>query len=192
MHLKDLFQKWKLTDLHIEASVLDIPYTPSEEDKNACWDLCVELLMFLKQQWYPYGDGVGHFIQGKELMFDYWDVDNATFFQNFIDRVVALETATGKLLQQHGRKVPCFVKISDIFLNYVVQPFLGHLNIPGHEHVREGFDEHLDECVDRVRRYAKLLADVADVKDLVEIETPKYYRDRYETWPTNTQHKEVD
>ena len=44
MRLQDLFNKWNLTGLKVKTPVMEMEWRPSEPDKDAAWDLYVELL----------------------------------------------------------------------------------------------------------------------------------------------------
>ncbi|MDO9312334.1 MAG: hypothetical protein Q7T85_11690 [Nitrosomonas sp.] len=44
MKIKDLFENWNLTGLRINAPFMEMDWKPSDPDKEAAWDLYVELL----------------------------------------------------------------------------------------------------------------------------------------------------
>ncbi len=44
MQLKKLLEKWDLTSLKIKTPFLDMEWEPRDEDKNAAWELYVELI----------------------------------------------------------------------------------------------------------------------------------------------------
>lgn len=50
MKIKDLFEKWNLTGLKIKTPILDLDWKPSDTDKDAAWDLYVELLTRITTQ----------------------------------------------------------------------------------------------------------------------------------------------
>jgi hypothetical protein len=58
MKIKDLFEKWNLTGLKIKTPILDMDWKPSDPDKEAAWDLYVELLTRITTQPLPDEDGV--------------------------------------------------------------------------------------------------------------------------------------
>ena len=57
MKLKDLFEKWNLTGLKVKTPVLEMEWEPSDPDRDAAWDLYVELLTRITTQ--PLPDEVG-------------------------------------------------------------------------------------------------------------------------------------
>ncbi len=59
MKIKDLFENWNLTGLRINAPFMDMEWKPSDPDKEAAWDLYVELLTRITTQPLPDEDGVG-------------------------------------------------------------------------------------------------------------------------------------
>ena len=50
MRIKDLFEKWGLTELKVKTPILEMTWQPSDPDKNAAWDLYVELLTRITTQ----------------------------------------------------------------------------------------------------------------------------------------------
>ena len=44
MQLKKLLEKWDLTSLKITTPFLEMQWEPKDEDKDAAWDLYVELI----------------------------------------------------------------------------------------------------------------------------------------------------
>ena len=53
MRLKDLFEKWGLEKLKVKTPILDLEWAPDEPDKNAAWELYVELLTRITTQRLP-------------------------------------------------------------------------------------------------------------------------------------------
>ena len=50
MQIKDLFEKWSLTGLKVKTPILEMEWQPSKHDKDAAWDLYVELLTRITTQ----------------------------------------------------------------------------------------------------------------------------------------------
>ena len=44
MQLKKLLEKWDITSLRIKVPFLDMEWRPKDEDRNAAWDLYLELI----------------------------------------------------------------------------------------------------------------------------------------------------
>ena len=155
MKIKDLFEKWNLTGLKIKTPVLDMDWKPSDPDKEAAWDLYVELLTRITTQSLPNEDGVE---------------------QTALDSIYALFALTRQTLKTHGRQSIAFARIAVIILNQVVRPFTAKW----HRRSQNGafaspeqcalFRHELHDLQIKLRNYTRLLADLADVEDLTEIE----------------------
>ncbi|MDP1933564.1 MAG: hypothetical protein Q8K47_01600, partial [Nitrosomonas sp.] len=91
MKIKDLFENWNLTGLKIKASFLEMEWKPSDPDKEAAWDLYVELLTRITTQPLPDEDGVE---------------------QTALDSIYALFGITRETLKAHGRSCIQFAKIA--------------------------------------------------------------------------------
>ena len=50
MQIRDLFEKWGLTSLKVKTPILEMNWEPADADKNAAWDLYVELLTRVSTQ----------------------------------------------------------------------------------------------------------------------------------------------
>ena len=155
MCLNALFEKW---DLKIESSIHEIPGHPSEADKDAFWEFYIELLIFITQTADDNALGI---------------LDGDIYSQHLIDRTNALCIATGKILTKHGRSCLHFSRVAGIFLNHIIRPFLGLYYVPGEEFSTDRFDDMIrdfGEMYEKLVKYAKLLADVLEVEDVIEIE----------------------
>lgn len=58
MKFRELFEKWHLTGLHVKTPIMEMEWKPSDPDKDAAWDLYVELLTRITTQSLPSGDGI--------------------------------------------------------------------------------------------------------------------------------------
>ena len=155
MCLNDLFEKW---DLKIESSIHEIPVHPSEAEKDAFWEFYIELLIFITQ---TTDDSAFAILEGE------------IYTQHLIDRTNTLCVATGKILTKHGRSCLHFSRVAGIFLNRIIRPFIGQYYAPGEEYSEGRFDaicENFDEMYEKLVKYAKLLADVIGVENVIEIE----------------------
>jgi hypothetical protein len=54
MQIGDLFEKWGLTSLKVKTPVLEMNWEPADADKDAAWDLYVELLTRISTQRLPF------------------------------------------------------------------------------------------------------------------------------------------
>ena len=57
MRIKDLFEKWGLVGLKVKTPILEMEWEPSDPDKDAAWDLYVELLTRITTQRLPHEHG---------------------------------------------------------------------------------------------------------------------------------------
>ena len=155
MRLQDLFEKWNLTGLKVKTPVMEMEWQPSDPDKDAAWDLYIELLTRITTQALPDEDGIE---------------------KTALDSVYALFALTRETLKTHGRSCIHFTRIAVVVLNQVIRPFTakwhrlseeGAFNNP--ENCKE-FRQELRKLRADLVNYTKLLSDLADVEDLTEIE----------------------
>jgi hypothetical protein len=155
MRIKDLFEKWGLVGLKVKTPILEMDWEPSDHDKDAAWDLYVELLTRITTQRLPDDHGT----------------EKAAL--ESVHRIFGLTRTT---LKERGRKAENFTRIAVIVLNQVVRPFTAKWH-PLSE--RGAFDEdakcaefreELAVLQDKLRAYTKLLSDLADVEDMTEME----------------------
>lgn len=155
MRLQDLFEKWNLTGLKVKTPVMEMEWQPSDPDKDAAWDLYIELLTRITTQSLPDEDGIE---------------------KTALDSVYALFALTRETLKTHGRSCIHFTRIAVVVLNQVIRPFTakwhrlseeGAFNNP--ENCQE-FRQELRKLRADLVNYTKLLSDLADVEDLTEIE----------------------
>lgn len=155
MKWREWLDKWSMTDLKINAGFLSMDWKPLDHDRAAAWELYVELLTRITTQPLPQGHG-----------------DEETALKS----VFALFALTRETLKHHGRHCGEFAKIAIVILNQVVRPFTakwhkesltGALTIPAR---CAEFRIELDQLQGRLRLYTKMLADMAGVEDLTELE----------------------
>ena len=154
MKIQDLFENWGITGLSLSAGFLTMDWQPQPEEKQAAWELYIELLTRIATQPLPDQDG-----------------DEATA----LDSVYALFAVTRDLLKQNGRKALTFSKVAIVVLNQKIRPFTARwhrLKLCGAfddpEQCRQ-FRAELKELQQVLRGYASLLAQVADVEDFQEL-----------------------
>lgn len=155
MKIRDLFAKWNLTGLQVKTPVLEMEWHPSEPDKDAAWDLYVELLTRITTQALPDSHGVE---------------------QTALSSIYALFGITRQTLKDHGRGCIQFTRIAVIVLNQVIRPFTAKWHRLSEQHAFEDparcreFRAELTTLQVQLRNYTKLLADLAGVEDMTEIE----------------------
>lgn len=158
MKIQDLFEKWNLTGLKVKTPIMDLEWKPSDSDKDAAWDLYIELLTRITTQPLPDEDGVE---------------------QTALSSIYALFGITRQTLKEHGRSCVEFSRIAVIVLNQIVRPFTAKW----HRRSENGAFQSHDECVEfrselqalqiRLRNYTGMLAELANVEDLTGIEAEK-------------------
>jgi len=156
MQIGALFEKWGLKSLKVKTPVLEMNWEPADADKDAAWDLYVELLTRISTQSLPGDQG----IEGTAL-----------------DSIYSLFPITRTTLKHHGRKAIGFSRIAIIILNQIVRPFTAKW----HRLSSQGaFNDAMQCSVFRsdllilqgeLRKYTRLLADLASVEDLTEMDT---------------------
>jgi len=154
MQLKKLLEKWDLTSLKIKTPFLEANWEPRDEDKNAAWDLYIELITRVATQRLDPDEG-----------------DEAAALKSIHD----LFALTRSTIKRNGRHCTNFTRIAVVVLNQKVRPFTakwhprviaGKLN--GKD--RKVFRAELQALQTDLRNYTSLLADLADVEDLTDLE----------------------
>ena len=152
MKWKELFDKWSMSYIRLNAGFAELEFSPKDPDRDAAWELYVELLTRITTQ--PLDDG-----------------DELTA----LDSVFSLFALTRQTLKQQGRHCAEFAKIAVIVLNQVVRPFTAkwhgaslanEFTLPKH---RKEFRNELRELQEKLRHYSSLLADLAGVEDMTEV-----------------------
>ena len=153
--LGSLLRKFSLDKVRINAVFFqaDLPFkTP---DQDAAWELYVEMLTRVVTQPLPPKSG---------------DEKAA------LDSVYALFPATREILRRHGRKAERFSRVAVPILNQVVRPFTSKW----HARLKDGascskedhieFRAELDALAEDLRNYSRMLAEIAHVEDLTDLE----------------------
>ena len=154
MQLRKLLEKWDLTSLRIKTPYLDMDWEPKDEDKNAAWELYVELITRVSTQ---------------RLLPD--EGDEAAALKSIHD----LFGLTRETIKRHGRYSINFTRIAVVVLNQKVRPFTAkwHRRLlagPLADADRQAFRAELDSLQTDLRNYTRLLADLADVEDMTDLE----------------------
>jgi len=155
MKLKKWLENWDMTKLKIKAPFLEAEWEAQEKDKDAAWELYVELLTRIATQPLPteHGDE-----------------------QAAIESVHSLFGLTRSTIKHHGRDCINFTKIAVVVLNQVIRPFTAkwhRLSVAGafkDAQKSKEFRQELETLQVDLRKYTKMLADMAGVEDLTELE----------------------
>lgn len=154
MQLKKLLEKWDLTSLKIKTPFLEMDWEARDEDKNAAWDLYVELITRIATQRLAPDEG-----------------DEAAALKS----VYELFPLTRDTIKRNGRYAINFTRIAVVVLNQKVRPFTAkwHPRVlagPLDATDRASFRVELQKLQSDLRNYTRLLADLADVEDLTDLE----------------------
>ena len=153
--LKNIFGRFGLEKVRLNASVIDIEMSFEDSDRDAAWELYVEMLTRIVTQPLP-----------KEVG------DEKTALES----VYSLFPTTREILRKRGRKTLQFSKIAIPILNQVVRPFTAKWH---KEALQNGFDDNtkkemfrteLQELQKDLCNYNRMLAEIAGVEDLTNLE----------------------
>ena len=155
MQLKKLLEHWDLNGLKIKTGFLEMEWVPRDEDKTAAWELYVEMLTRVATQRLTPG-------QGQEA------AALASVYQLF--------PLTRDIIKKNGRHCINFAKIAIVVLNQMIRPFTTKWHAPLEanpvlsEALAVEFRVDLLRLQTELRKYIRLLADMADVEDLTDFE----------------------
>ena len=157
MNLGDWFGNFHLTKISLGPDWANAEISFEERDKDAAWELYIEMLTRIVTQSLPTESG-----------------DEKTA----LDSVYALFAITREVLRQHGRKSVQLSKVAIPVLNQVVRPFTAKWH---RESLAEAFNDD-DKCKEfrteiaalqeELRSYSRMLAKIAGVEDLTDLEWP--------------------
>jgi hypothetical protein len=154
MKWKDLLENWGMASLKLKTGFLETEWKPTDPDKDAAWDLYVELLTRIATQPLAVQDGIE---------------------KTALDSSHSLFQTTRTILKVRGRQCVEFTKLAVVVLNQIVRPFTARwhrVSIEGgfdDPEVRKHFRQELEGLQKQLITYAKVLADIAGVEDLTEI-----------------------
>jgi hypothetical protein len=155
MQWRDWLAEWGLDSLKLNLKFLEMEWKPQDADRNAAWDLYIELLTRITIQ--PLADEQG---------------DEAAALKSVYD----LFGLTREILHKHGPGCGQFAKLAIPVLNQIIRPFTaewhrrtlaGDLNQPATCKV---FREDLKALQAKLACYTQALAKTADVEDLTKLE----------------------
>jgi hypothetical protein len=154
MQLKKLLEKWDLTSLKIKAPFLEMEWQPNNEDKTAAWELYIELITRAATQRLAPDEG-----------------DEAAVLKSIYE----LFPLTRDTINRNGRYCINFTRIAVVVLNQKIHPFTAkwHLRaVAGDldDAAKQNFRAELRDLQTDLRNYTRLLADLADVEDLTDLE----------------------
>ena len=156
MNIKDLFEKWKLCGLKVRTTALEMEWTPKDADKDAAWELYVEVLTRVTTQALSLEEGTE---------------------EAALSSIYSLFETTRHVLKSHGRDCIAFSKVAIVVLNQVVRPFTSEWypvfqTVSVAPEQRKAFRAELRKLQRRLISYSHILAEIADVEDITELESP--------------------
>lgn len=155
MKLDQWFSRFHLEKVKLNLSVVRADISFKTADKDAAWELYVEMLTRVVTQPLPYNVG-----------------DD----QTALDSVYSLFPVTREILRARGRSTVEFSKIAIPVLNQVVRPFTAKW----HRESLAGAFEDDEKCwefrrelaglQEDLRNYNRMLSEIAGVEDLTKLE----------------------
>ena len=154
MNFAGIFYKWKLSSIKLNLKFAEVEFTSTEEDKQAAWELYVELLTRITTQALD---------------------DTAGDEKTALNSIYSIFPTTRLILKEKGRDAQTFSKIAIIVLNQIIRPFTAKWHKQSElgafdDYARcELFRKELKDLQVDLIHYAQLLADIAEVEDLTNI-----------------------
>ena len=155
MTWRQWLKNWKMTSLKIQCLFLDMEWNPSEPDKNAAWDLYIELLTRTTTQ---------------KLEPDHGDEDTA------LQSIFSLFSITRSVIKEYDKDCIEFTKIAVVILNQKIRPFTAkwhQVSISGGFRDSDRCSEFREELIELqqvLSIYTQMLAQMAHVEDLSSME----------------------
>lgn len=155
MKLRKWLEKWNMTSLKIKPPFLEADLRWKDADKTAAWEMYIELLTRIATQ---------------PLDTEHGDEKTA------LESVYSLFPITRQVLKNNTKHCVEFAKLAIVILNQIVRPFTAkwhRLSLQGaldDPKELEQFRKELDPLQVTLRKYAKMLADMAGVEDLTSLE----------------------
>lgn len=154
-NLRDLFAKYGLEKIRLNAGIVQADISLEDADRDAAWEMYVEMLTRIVTQPLP---------------------DNAGDERAALESVYALFPICREILRRRGRQTIQFSKVIIPVLNQVVRPFTAkwhRMSLRGafeDEDARREFREDLRGLLEDMRNCNRMLADIAEVEDLTDLE----------------------
>ncbi len=155
MHLGALLSNFQLEKVRLGPAWANVEISFDQSDQDAAWELYVEMLLRVVTQPLPTEGG-----------------DESTALKS----IYALFPVTREILRRRGRRAISFSKVAIPIMNQVVRPFTtkwhpqsltGALGDLGK---RAEFRKDLEALQRDLRNYNRLLAQIAGVEDLTDLE----------------------
>lgn len=148
----ELFKTYGLSEIKLHIGFVDVAFTPSAGDQEAAWEMYVELITRVTTQ---------------QLDNDTGDEETA---------LTSVYNITREILKQKGSDAQNFTKIAVIVFNQIIRLFTAKW----HRKKINGAFSSENECLEfrndlsvlqtKLRGYSKMLADIAMIEDLTDLE----------------------
>lgn len=151
MKWRDVLADWGVSKLQLKLGFLDMEFGPQDADRNAAWELYVELATRISTQPLPAEQGVD---------------------QQALASLYSLFQTTRDIMKRHGPSATSFTRIGIAVLNRVLRPFLTRWHgvfdtgIKPDLATSAEFRRQLESVRLDMLEYARVLAKIADVEDL--------------------------
>ncbi len=155
MNLATWFQNFQLEKIRLTPSGGTIEVSFKQDDKDAAWELYIEMLTRIVTQTLPPESG-------EE--------------EAALKSVYTLFPVTREILRRRGRKTIQFTQVAIPVLNQVVRPFIAKWHkksLAGtfdDSAAKEEFRRELTSLQGDLRNYNRMLAKIAGVEDLTDLE----------------------
>jgi hypothetical protein len=156
MKLRKWLENWDMTKLKINVHFLEMEWAPQEKDRDAAWELYIELLTRTATQ--PLAREHG--------------VEKAAS-----ESIHKLFPTTREIIKKYGRDCIEFTKIAIVVLNQIVRPFTAKWHKLSEEGAfddqekRSLFRDELQRLQEDLCRYTAMLSEMAGVEDLTKLES---------------------
>ena len=153
--LPDWFKRFHLEKVKINAGMVHVEMSFHDIDKEAAWELYIEMLTRIVTQHLPSTSG-----------------DETTA----LDSIRTLFPTTREILRRRGPKAMKFSKVAIPVLNQVIRPFTAKWHkerLAGafsNEKKRQEFRKELETLLEDLRNYTHMLANIAGVEDTTDLE----------------------
>lgn len=152
MNWKSWISKWHMSSLKINTKFLEMEWQPQDADRNAAWELYIELLTRVTTQELPDGDG-------DELA--------------ALSSIYKIFDLTREIIKKNKRDCIEFTKIAIIVLNQLIRPFTAKWHkkslIELNQEDKILFRKELKELQAKLRLYTQMLGEMAGVEEINDL-----------------------
>ncbi|HHG84915.1 MAG TPA: hypothetical protein ENJ82_09225 [Bacteroidetes bacterium] len=155
MKIREWFNKWNFTSLKINTHFLELELDFTDTDKEAAWEMYVELLTRTTTQ----------------------KLDDETGVEKTaLTSIFSLFPTTRSILKANGSSCVQFTKIAIIILNQVIRPFTAKWHKKSMENAFDdplecaAFRHDLRDLQVELGNYTGMLSEIAGVEDLTYLE----------------------